>query len=145
VECEVHRIPELGRSFEAGLYNLLDAVASLVAKYRGLGLRVYLNATGGFKLETAVLYLAACLLGADRVYYIHEAMREVVELPALPLSIDRRFAEVLQKLGPEAERGEVERALGRSFLLELERRGLVELLGTRVKPRKWVALLLKRS
>ena len=145
VECEVHRIPELGRSFEPGLYNLLDTVASLAATYRRRGLRVYLNATGGFKLETAVLYLAACLLGADRVYYIHEAMREVVELPAIPLSVDRRHAEALSKLGSEAERGEAERALGRGFLLELERRGLVELLGTRVKPRRWVALLLGLS
>ncbi len=142
VECEVHRVSELGRSFESGLYNLLDVVVSLTVKYKGRGLRVYLNATGGFKLETAVLYLAACLLGADRVYYIHEAMREVVELPALPLSVDHRFVDALRKLGPEAERGEAERVLGRGFLLELERRGLVEALGSRVRARRWAALLL---
>jgi putative CRISPR-associated protein (TIGR02619 family) len=145
VECEVHRVPELGRSFEPGLYNLLDTVASLTAKYRERGLRVYLNATGGFKLETAVLYLAACLLGADRVYYIHEAMREVVELPALPLAVDQRFAHALRKLGPEAEREEAERALGRGLLYELERRGLIEALGGRVRARRWVALLLGLS
>lgn len=143
VECEVHRVPELGRSFETGLYNLLDAVVSLSAKYRGRGLSVYLNVTGGFKLETAVLYLAASLVGADRVYYIHEAMREVVELPALPLTVDSRFAEALKKLAPEVERSGAERIVGREFLKALEQKGLVEALGTRVRPRRWVALLLR--
>ncbi len=138
VEAAVHRVPQLGRSFEEGLYNLLDALASLVRLHRSRGSRVYLNLTGGFKPEAAAAYVAACVLGADRVYYIHEAMREVVELPVPPLSLDPAYAGALKAL----HRGLAvpDRVAG-----ELRARGLALSYGRELRLRRWVEVIVREA
>lgn len=46
-----------------------------------------INATGGFKAEIACAVLVGLLFDVP-VYYIHEAFREIVELPPTPISWD---------------------------------------------------------
>ncbi|RLE54996.1 MAG: hypothetical protein DRJ40_09615 [Thermoprotei archaeon] len=84
---EATRVQKLGIDFEEGIHNLLDILTTAIPQLRRAGYRVLLNATGGFKPETAVLYLYACLAGIDKVYYIHELMKEVIELPTVPIQL----------------------------------------------------------
>ncbi|MEM2217564.1 MAG: putative CRISPR-associated protein, partial [Thermofilaceae archaeon] len=136
IKAEVHRITGLGRSFDEGLYNLLDQVSTLVKLHKTEEKRIYLNATGGFKPETAVLYTAACILDADRVYYIHEAMKDVVEVPALSLTIDPQYVDVVKKLKADVP-------IPEKVLKELEVKGLIIQYGKEYRLRRWVELLLR--
>lgn len=51
-----------------------------------------LNATPGFKAESALLTLVGAILQAE-VFYLHEGMEQAVRMPAIPLTFD---------VGPEA-------------------------------------------
>ncbi|MEM0345105.1 MAG: putative CRISPR-associated protein [Thermofilaceae archaeon] len=135
VEAEVYRVEKLGRDFEEGLYNLLDRITALAVKHRGRS--IYLNATGGFKPETAVVYAAACLLGFDRVYYIHEAMREVVEIPTIPLAVHSDYLRALELLAAGAPADKL--------AAELERRGIITRVGREYRLRKWVERLTRAT
>ncbi len=140
VEVEVHRVRDLGLDFHRGLLNLIDAVAAAVSKYRSRGYRVWINLTGGFKLETAVLYLAACLsrMGVEKAYYIHETMKETVEVPAIPVRLEDAFLGAVRALGAEEiPLSEAQSKVG-GMLDELLRRGIAERVGTSVRVRKWV-------
>ena len=91
------RVEMFGRDFSKGSLNLLVNVKKTVKKYWGQVDEVVFNLTGGFKPETGFLLLAAGLLGVSRVYYIHEYMREVVEIPVFPLTIGEPIKSVLEK------------------------------------------------
>ena len=64
--------------FEEGLVEILDKVVGKIVKWKDRGLRVYLNATPGYKAETTFLVISALLAGADGIVYIHQAFREPV-------------------------------------------------------------------
>ncbi|MEO2241741.1 MAG: putative CRISPR-associated protein [Euryarchaeota archaeon] len=104
---------------------------------------VWVAASAGFKPETAVLTLVASLFG-KRVFYLHEAMGDLVEIPpAMPAVTDPGFVlglmELRRRLGDGAsaeEAGEVLDDLARN---EEERERyklfLVEVPGTgKVRP-----------
>ncbi|MEM2480888.1 MAG: putative CRISPR-associated protein [Candidatus Hadarchaeales archaeon] len=92
LSAEVREVPKLGeeKEFKKGLANLLEGVVEIIRGHYPED-RVFIYATGGFKPETAIAFLAGNLpgLGAP-VFYIHEKFREVVRLPALPLSFRRK-------------------------------------------------------
>jgi len=94
---ESNRVEMLGRDFSKGSLNLLVRVKSIVKKHRDQVDEVVFNLTGGFKPETGFLILIAGLIGANRVYYIHETMREVVEIPILPLTITEPVKSVFER------------------------------------------------
>jgi putative CRISPR-associated protein (TIGR02619 family) len=79
---------EAARLAEAGLMRLYDAVEAHVTKLRKQhpGLEIAINATGGYKAETAVLYGLGCEMALP-VYYLHETYRVPITLPALRRSI----------------------------------------------------------
>ncbi len=80
-------IQELGRSetFYEGLVNMMCAFPKIVNKEVG-DERMCVNPTGGFKPESAVLYMLSLTdKRTDAVYYVHEAFREVVFLPIFPV------------------------------------------------------------
>ena len=132
--------------FEEGLANLLDAVASEVSRARGRGMRVYLNATGGFKPESAFAVMAAFMFGADAAYYIHESFRDVVVLYPFPSTLDVEMARQLLALEGKDVGEEIRvrhEALGTLSLKDLEERGLVRVEEGRVALRRWVKELLK--
>jgi putative CRISPR-associated protein (TIGR02619 family) len=73
---------EAARLAEAGLIRLYDKLEAHVNKMRQLhpDLEIALNATGGYKAETAILYGLGCDLGLP-VYYLHETYRVPITLP----------------------------------------------------------------
>ncbi len=112
VRTVVETVPGLGRR-EAGFWpGLIDLVKTVVGHAReayGRGLLVYLNATGGFKPESAAALLAASAAAPVTAYYKHEAMRETVVLPQLPVTVDAgRLRAAMSLLHAAAEEDEVD-------------------------------------
>ena len=73
---------EAARLAEAGLIRLYDKLEAHVhaMKKQHPELEIALNATGGYKAETAILYGLGCELGIP-VYYLHETYRVAITLP----------------------------------------------------------------
>lgn len=131
------------RMMEA-LANLMDEMAGV--KLRHGGSRLYLNATGGYKPESAFAVVSALLLGYNAAYYIHEAFRGLVVLPSPPLELRgdyRRRLGALLGLGsaPLSYLFDNE-GWGQADVEDLVERGLVALEGGVVRLREWVRVLL---
>jgi len=82
--------------FDSGLINLLERVLRIIVNKSKQGYKIYINATAGYKPETTFIVIAAMLTlkTAPTIYYIHEAFRETIELPTLPLKIDESWVEI---------------------------------------------------
>jgi len=70
-----------------GLRSLVNTIIRLILEERKKGRAPVLNATGGFKAEIAYATLIGLLFDVP-VFYIHEAFREIIEMPATPISWD---------------------------------------------------------
>lgn len=70
-----------------GLRSLVSTLVETIRKERKAGREVLVNATGGFKAEIAYATLVGLLFDVP-VYYIHEAFKEIIELPPTPISWD---------------------------------------------------------
>jgi len=70
-----------------GLRSLVATLIALIRRERQQGRAVCLNATGGFKAEIAYATLVGLLFDVP-VYYIHEAFRDIIEMPPTPVSWD---------------------------------------------------------
>jgi len=70
-----------------GLRSLVSTLVEIIRRERDAGREVCVNATGGFKAEIAYATLVGLLFDVP-VYYIHEAFREIIELPPTPISWD---------------------------------------------------------
>jgi len=102
-----------GRFVRLGLRGFVQEICRQVEKARRAGQEPILNATAGFKAETAFALLAGQMLGVE-VYYIHEAFEEVICMPPMPVSLDvmfwRPYEDLLGWLFEEPrKRGEYER------------------------------------
>jgi len=100
---EAKIIAGFGRNFWTGLLNLVKEVAGDVKRYRSEYDLVVANLTAGFKPESGFLLLASALIGVDRAYYIHETMREVVEIPLIPLKLHESIKPILEKVCRDKE------------------------------------------
>jgi len=136
VEAIVHRVTDLGRDFEIGLFNLVDYLVKLIKEHKSKGDSIFINATGGFKPETAILYVIASLLGANAIYYIHETMKRRVDLPTLPILLQKSALETLVYLDCLST-NEVPKILLDEFI----KRGFIEVIGTKIRVRKWIKAL----
>ncbi|MEM1830604.1 MAG: putative CRISPR-associated protein [Desulfurococcaceae archaeon] len=142
---EVQPIEKLGKleEFEEGLVELLDKVVPRILEAGSKGMSVYLNATPGFKAESSFLVLSSLLAGVKGVVYIHETFREPVFIPAVPISVEKEFAEWIKSLGDEIPR-EVWSTIPQLMRQELTERGLVKQAGEVYVVRKWVWKLLEK-
>lgn len=70
-----------------GLRSLVATLIDLMRRERQQGRQVLINATGGFKAEIAYATLVGLLFDVP-VYYIHEAFRDIIEMPPTPISWD---------------------------------------------------------
>ncbi len=70
-----------------GLRALVAALAGRIEAERQRGREVAINATGGFKAESAYATLVGLLFDVP-VYYIHERFNELIEMPPLPVAWD---------------------------------------------------------
>lgn len=70
-----------------GLRSLVATLIEHIRKEQGKGRQVLINATGGFKAEIAYATLVGLLFDVP-VYYIHEAFRDIIEMPPTPIGWD---------------------------------------------------------
>ena len=92
-----------------GLRSLVNKLCRLIEDAEDKGFDVIINATGGFKAEIAYATLVG-LLYQKNIFYIHELFNDIIELPALPISLDIKFwqqyesdLELLSKGRPKPE------------------------------------------
>ncbi len=83
--------------FEKGLLEIRDTILRLIRRHENSH-EIYLNATGGFKPESAMMVLLGSLYQLP-VYYLYETSRKLVVIPPFPLLyIEEIYIEILQKL-----------------------------------------------
>lgn len=70
-----------------GLRSLVATLTELIRRERKQNRAVLINATGGFKAEIAYATLVGLLFDVP-VYYIHEAFRDIIEMPPTPIGWD---------------------------------------------------------
>jgi putative CRISPR-associated protein (TIGR02619 family) len=89
--AELREVPDLtyteSRFKMRGLRSLVATTIELIRRERAAEREVLINATGGFKAEIAYATLVGLLFDVP-VYYIHEAFREIIEMPPTPISWD---------------------------------------------------------
>jgi len=140
IDAYVIKVKYLGMDFDEGLLHLIDEVAKVVKEARGKGCKVALNLTGGFKPESAFLYLAACLLGINKVYYIHEVKTiSKVELPVLEVTIPTEYVKLLKEIEGVTSYIELVKRVGLKAD-ELREKGL---LTNDYRLREFIKLLIK--
>ena len=90
-ETQIVEVPDLtyaeSRFKLRGLRSLVATLIGWIRKEREQGNKVIINATGGFKAEIAYATLVGLLFDVP-VYYIHEAFKEIIEMPPAPVSWD---------------------------------------------------------
>lgn len=87
--CEIAHLNYEDKSFkQRGLAALAAALAQGIRDARRAGAEPAINATGGFKAEAAIATVVGQLFGTP-VYYMHEAFRDIVELPPAPIGWDQ--------------------------------------------------------
>jgi putative CRISPR-associated protein (TIGR02619 family) len=70
-----------------GLRSLVATLSEQIHQERDQGRQVLINATGGFKAEIAYATLVGLLFNVP-VFYIHEAFRDIIEMPPTPIGWD---------------------------------------------------------
>ena len=88
VEVEPVVVEQVARaSMQRGLRSFVREVGQRTRTAQNLGRQVAINATAGFKVESAFGTLLGATLGAE-IFYLHETMKDVVVLPPMPLTWD---------------------------------------------------------
>jgi len=88
----------------SGLRSLVNNLTQLIDSYNSKNFRVVMNATGGFKAETAYATVLAQLRHIES-YYIYETFNEIVPLPHLPLNLDIEYWVKFKKFFEFYEKG----------------------------------------
>jgi len=103
VECVIEELKGFGVSveffFKEGIDDLLNKYARVIKELKGSGYRVIIMPVGGYKPECTYATIVGLLFGADKVVYIHESFREIVELPLIPINIDSKFVDLIRRIG----------------------------------------------
>lgn len=88
-ECfEIKHLNYQEKAFKMrGLRNLVATLIENIRKEQQAGREVLFNATGGFKAEIAFATLIGLVFNIP-VYYIHEAFRDIIEMPPTPVGWD---------------------------------------------------------
>jgi putative CRISPR-associated protein (TIGR02619 family) len=127
--------------FELGLVEVLDKVVRFVVRRRSEGVKVYVNATPGFKAEVTFLVIASILAGVNAVVYIHESFRSPVLLPIPPLSLNTKLVnDVLElfKYSQCLSTYYVRERLGDELLTNMVDSGVLKVVEDKVCVREWV-------
>jgi len=130
--------------FELGLIDVLDKVVRLVRKRRSEGIRVYINATPGFKSEVTFLVIASILAGANAVVYIHESFKTPINLPIPPLAVNTELLSGVLKLFKDVaciDTYYVRRVLGDELVSNMLDLGVLKLKEDKVCIREWIKYL----
>ena len=89
--AEICEIPDLNyaesRFKMRGLRSLVATLIEHIRRERQAQREVLINATGGFKAEIAYATVVGLLFDVP-VYYIHEAFRDIIQMPPTPIGWD---------------------------------------------------------
>lgn len=133
--------------FDRGLVEILDKVSAIIKDGRSKNCRVYVNATPGFKAETAFVMLVSLLLCADSVIYVHESFNQPVIIPSLPLTIEvdklKYFLDIFGKEDSIHINALLSVTTYEKFL-EYKDKGLLKVEGEYVKLRPWIKALVEK-
>ncbi len=132
VHARCKEVKELGdpQKFTKGLANLLEQIVGLIRTHYAQEDRVFVHASGGFKPETVMAFLAANLptTGAP-VFYVHESFRETIRLPALPIwpRRKRKFLDLMHHMCQVKEiyRPALQRMFEKGVIEEAKRLGWI--------------------
>ncbi len=90
-QSESQEIPDLSytesRFKMRGLRSLVATLIDRIRRERQARREVLINATGGFKAEIAYATVVGLLFDVP-VYYIHEAFRDIIQIPSTPIGWD---------------------------------------------------------
>jgi putative CRISPR-associated protein (TIGR02619 family) len=90
-QAELKEIPDLtyeeSRFKMRGLRQLVATMIKIIEEGKSAGMECAINATGGFKAEIAYATLVGLLMNVP-VYYIHEAFREIIDMPPTSIGWD---------------------------------------------------------
>jgi len=89
--ADLQEVPDLtyteSRFKMRGLRSLVAMMIDRIRHEKRQGREVLVNATGGFKAEIAYATLVGLLFDVP-VFYIHEAFRDIIQMPPTPVSWD---------------------------------------------------------
>ncbi|OYT40747.1 MAG: hypothetical protein B6U89_01180 [Desulfurococcales archaeon ex4484_58] len=94
---DIEKIRGWGTNFWLAIIELIKELEKDLSNRKEYD-QVFINLTGGFKPETGFLIWASSLFGVDLAYYIHENIREIVELPLIRTRIAHDYAEILERV-----------------------------------------------
>lgn len=77
------------KEFNQGIKNLFKWCYDNVPKYRDNEYNVIFNLTGGFKSLQGYMSIAG-MFYADKIVYVFETGKEIIEIPILPIKLKRR-------------------------------------------------------
>lgn len=83
-------------SFSEGIKELIKWCAETLPGYKEKGYQIIFNLTGSFKAIIAYLNTIA-MFYADKIIYIFETSRELIEIPRLPVKLDYDFLKKYKK------------------------------------------------
>lgn len=132
--------------FDKGLIEILDKIVTLIKNKKDKGYRVYVNATPGFKSETAFLTIASILIGVDAVIYIHESFDTPIILPHIPIKPDLKELETLIKNTDNEGKIHIHEFLSihnNKKLSEYREKGLIKIEGEYIRIRPWIKNLIQ--
>jgi len=93
LSMEVENLTYAEKQFKMrGLRSLVAKMIKLIEDERNTGNEVLINATGGFKAEIAYATLVGLLFDTP-VYYIHDAFKDIIDFPPVPISWDLSLIE----------------------------------------------------
>lgn len=107
-------------NFTTGLERLCASLVRYIRKNRSEYDHIYINATGGFKPELAMLLFVGSVTNT-RVYYRHEGFQESVFLPTLLLPVSRDISLLKRLAGKTRLYGEELDSLYRRYRQSFER------------------------
>lgn len=93
---EVRIVSGFGIDFWTGLLNLIREISLKTQYVRRNYQRILVNLTAGFKPESGFLLLISSIIGIDTSYYIHEYMREIIEIPILELELSSNMKQLFR-------------------------------------------------
>ena len=142
--------------FEEGMMELMSKVVKHVMNRKKNTKdkedKVYVLATAGFKPETTAAVIAALLAGADGIYYVYEANRELVRIPAIPIALRNDVKDEIMRIFNKKDYSVpmdvlLERGMGKEIIDRLEEIGVTktkvsEGFQYRIELRDWVKELL---
>ena len=96
-KIEIETVPGFGKNFWRGLLGLVEKIGERIIKSKNYD-RILANLTAGFKPESSFLLLVSSILGVDTAYYIHEYMKNIVEIPVLELQLTPNMEKILEQI-----------------------------------------------